>query len=141
MNLRMGTQSFLNVTIPVLWGTRAILQDSQGKLSIIDLSGDEARLEIISGSPAPGIDFRPIPDGVAILADDKEVYSFDPNRGLLQSESLGLPPCHITPSGTMVGSNSFMGNVVQGFGVGLKITQEGIAMGAPVPDDLAELII
>ena len=141
MNLRMGSQSFFNVQIPLLWGSRAILQDKKEQISIIDLGGEEARLEVLAGKPAPGVDFKPTHEGVTIIIDDVEVYTFDADRALLQSESLNLPPVRIGSSETIVGTNRFSGNVVQGFGVGIKVSERGIAMGAPLPEGLAKLVV
>ena len=42
MNIDMGTQKFMNVDIPLLWGKRAIIEDKKGKISIISLEGKEA---------------------------------------------------------------------------------------------------
>ena len=48
MNLRMGRQVLMNVQIPLLWGERAIIQDKRNRISIIDLSGDKARIEVLA---------------------------------------------------------------------------------------------
>jgi hypothetical protein len=141
MNFQMGGQVFRDVQIPFLWGERAVIQDRQGRLSIIDLSGEEARLEILADEPAPGITFRPRIDGVVILSDGTELYSYNPREKVLTSISLGLPECQISPSATRVGTNQFIGNVISGVGVGIAVTRDGIALGAPVPPKLAKLVI
>lgn len=142
MNLSMGRHVFKNVTIPLLWGTRAVVQDKERRLSIIDLAGPVARLEILAGRPAPGIDFRLAIDGTIILSPGgDELYRFDNSQGALFSIGLGLPDCRIMDSQIVIGSNVFAGNVVQGFGVGIAVTHEGIILGGPLPSGLATLAV
>src|SRR5712692_9899225 len=105
MNLRMGGQYFKDVQIPLLWGTRAVLQDKQGRLSVIDLSSDTASLEILADEPAAGVAFAPRVDGYVILADGRELYAYNPQERLLSSISLELPECQILPRGIRVGTN------------------------------------
>ena len=141
MNLRMGSQVFRNVKIPVLWGQRAILQDHHGRLSVIDLSGERARLEVLADEPAPGVGFRPQSDGVVILQDNVELYSYNPRDNSISDISLGLPDVEISAGGIRVGTNRFSGNVVSESGVGFAISKEGTAVGAPLPPGLARLTI
>ena len=141
MNLQMGGQVFRDVQIPFLWGERAVIQDRRGRLSIIDLSGEEARLEILADEPAPGIAFRPRIDGVVILSDNIELYTYNPRERILTSISLGLLELQISPSATRVGTNQFIGNIISGGGVGIAVTRDGIAFGGPVPPKLARLVI
>lgn len=140
MNLQLGSNVFKDVSIPVLWGTRAILQDRRGKVSVIDLSGETPKLEILGDRPAPGIDFTlRVDGGFTILADSNELYAYDPKERRFVPISLRLPELEISDSFTRVGSNTFSGNVVVGFGVGIRVSEDGIAMGAPLPDGLARL--
>jgi hypothetical protein len=141
MKIRMGSQIFENVQIPLLWGTRAVIQDMKGRLSIIDLSGDKAKLEILGEKPAPGVEYRPLIEGFEILDEGSPLYVYSPSEKLLISKSLGLPDCQISPGGIRVGTNVFSGNVVAGFGVGIVVTSAGIGMGAPLPKNLADLVI
>jgi hypothetical protein len=141
MNLRMGSQVFVNVQIPLLWGERAIVQDDRDRVSILDLSGEKARLEVLADEPAPGVGFRPRVDGVVILQDGVELYSYNPQEKTLSSLSLGLPEVQLSSAGTRIGSNWFSGNVVAGYGVGLAVNKEGISLGAPLPPKLAKLTV
>jgi len=141
MNLRMGSQIFRSVQIPLLWGDRAVLQDSKGRLSVIDLSGPKARLEILADKPAEGTAFRPRIDGIVILRDGEELYAYNAREKVLSPIALQLPECQITPWTTRVGSNQFSGNLVSGFGVGIAVSGSGIAVGAPVPPGLAKLVL
>lgn len=141
MNMRMGGQTLLNVQIPLLWGDRAVVQDKQGRLSIIDLSMNAARAEILGDEPAPGVSFRPSVEGYTIVKDGVELYRYNPNERQLTSISLGLPECQITPTQTRVGGSRFSGNVISGFGVGIAVTKNGVAVGAPLPSGLAELVL
>ena len=141
MNLQMGSQIFRDVQIPLLWGSRAVVQDQERRLSVIDLSGGIAKLEIVGDKPAPGIEFVPTVEGFEVLADGEPVYSYNPDRKTLTSLALGLPECEIGASHTRVGSNIFSGNIVSGFGVGIKVSSKELAVGAPLPPGLAKLVI
>jgi hypothetical protein len=141
MNLRMGSQVFMNVQIPLLWGDRAIVQDAHHRLSVIDLSGESAHVEVLGDEPAPGVAFRLRIDGVVILRNGVELYSYDPREKTLSSLSLGLPEVQISAAGTRIGTNSFSGNVLTGPDVGIAVSREGISLGAPLPPKLARLIL
>ena len=141
MNLKMGSQVFVNVQIPLLWGTRAVVQDEEGRLSVIDLAGDTAKLEILGDKPAPGVAFVPTIDGHTILSNDKQLYTYNPKEKTLTSISLGLPECQVKPWEIRVGSSVFSGNAIVGFGVGIAVQESGITMGGPLPPGLAKLII
>lgn len=141
MNIKMGGQMFRDVQIPLLWGTRAILQDQQGRLSVVDLNGDSAKLEIVGDEPAPNIEFLPTGDGFKILSNRKELYTYNPRHKTLTSISLGLPECQIGKGETRVGTSILSGNFIAESGVGIAVTQNGMAIGAPLPTGLAELTI
>jgi hypothetical protein len=141
MTLRMGSQLFLNVQIPLLWGERAIVQDKENRISILDLSGARARVEVLSDEPAPGVSFRPSAGGLVIMRDGAELYTYDSNEKAISSLSLGLPDVQISATGTRIGTNWFSGNVIAGSGVGFVVSKEGIAMGAPLPSELAKLTL
>ena len=141
MKINMGSQIFRDVMIPLLWGSRAVVQDKQGRLSVIDLSGKEARLEIVGDRPAPGTEFKPTIDGVTILENGKELYNYNPESKVLRSISLSLPECEIGPWQIRVGTNTFSGNMVSGYGVGIAVSEQGIGMGVPLPKNLAKLVV
>ena len=97
MRLKLGGSVFEDVQIPVLWGKRAILQDSAGRLSIVDLSGPSARIEILGNKVARGVRFSPTTDGFKVLASNREALrTFSPLDRRLTSESLGLPELQIS---------------------------------------------
>lgn len=141
MNLRMGSQIFSGVQIPLLWGSRAVIQDKKNRLSVIDLSGTKARLEILADAPANGVAFEPTFSGFKIIENGVALYLYDPEEKRLESLSLGLPVCEITPSGIRIGGSQFSNNYVHGYGVGMAVTPERISMGAPLPPGLAQLTI
>jgi hypothetical protein len=141
MNIQMGGQVFANVQIPLLWGSRAVIQDAKGRISIIDLSGPKAKLEIVGDKPAPGIEFRSVLEGYEILDQKSPIYTYSPAERLLIGRNLGLPDCQIGPNAIRVGTNVFSGNIVEGYGVGIMVTKSGIGMGAPIPKALAEFIV
>jgi hypothetical protein len=139
MNLIMGSQVFRDVQIPLLWGERAVVQDARGRLSVLDLSGESARLEVLADEPAPGVRFRPSVGGIVILQDGVELYTYNPREKTLSGSNLELPEVQISAAGTRIGTNWFSGNVVEGSGVGIAITRDGFAVGAPLPAKLARL--
>ncbi len=140
MNLAMGSHTFREVTVPLLWGSRAILEDDAGRLSVIDLAGDKAHLEILGDKPAPGVAFTPTIDGIAILSPQREeLYLYSPAERRLSTDRLNLPDCQILPDKILVGTNAFSSNMVSGFGVGIAITEHGISIGGPLPPGLARL--
>jgi hypothetical protein len=141
MNLKMGSQTFINVQIPLLWGDRAVLQDLEGRISVIDLSGDTPNLEIVGDKPAPGIEFLPTVDGYQILSNGEAIYNYNPNEKILISISLGLPNCEIGINETRVGNSIFSNNMIIGFDIGIAVGKKGISLGGPVPPGLAELKI
>lgn len=139
MKLTMGSQTFADVQVPILWGTRAVIQDKGARLSVIDLSGSTPKLEILGDKPAKGVEFLPTSDGFNILMDGEGLYSYNPDQKLLTSISLGLPNCRISESQIQVGSNTFSYNTIAGFEVGILVTKDHISLGAALPPDLTRL--
>jgi hypothetical protein len=142
VKLRIGGNSFSNVTIPVLWGTRAVLQHESGSLSIVNLGGSRPRVEVLKDKPAPRSHFIPVFGGFSILSEfNDELYSYSPDDKRLTSKSLDLPDCQVLEDVVRIGSNAFSKNMVAGAGVGILVTNSSIALGAPLPPDLAELVV
>ena len=92
MNIRLGDQVLRDVQIPLLWGSRAISQDRQGQLSVVDLS-EGIKIEIIGDQPVPGVPTVPNGHGFDVLADGKPLYHYDPDQKKLKSIDLDLPDC------------------------------------------------
>jgi len=142
MNLKFGSNLFLDVSIPVLWGQRALIQDTKGRLSVIDLSGSAAVLEVLGDEPAPETEYRPVVDGFQILRGGKAQFKFNPTDHLLTALSSRLPEIQISPHETRVGTNTFSGNSVIGMAVGIVVTEQGIQFGVSnVPEGLADLVV
>lgn len=142
MNLQLGSNVFRDVTIPVLWGKRALIQDEQSRLSIIDLAGDRALLEVLGDEPAPGIEFRPTSDGFLVIRNGETLYKFNPGQKILSGVSLDLPDVQINAYETRVGTNIFSGNSVSGMAIGIAIGEQGISFGvSQLPEGLADLVI
>jgi hypothetical protein len=139
MNIRMGSQVYRDVQIPLLWGERAIIVDEHGRLSIVDLSGERAHVEVLADEPAPGVGFRPELDGIVIVKEGTELYKYNQGGKTISSLGLGLPDIQISVEGTRVGTNWFSRNVFVGSGVGLAVSKEGISLAAPLPSKLARL--
>lgn len=140
MNVRMGSQTFVDVTIPVLWGTRAILQRPDGALSVLDLAGERAKPEILGDRPAPGVAYLPQAGGFRILGEGNQtLYVYEPERKRLTGVELRLPEVEVTPNAVRVGSNSFRGNVIAGCPVGIAVSETSITLGAELPPGLTML--
>jgi len=140
MNTRLGNNTLLNVDIPLLWGTRAVLQDDQGRLWIIDLSGSAPKPEIIGDKPAEGIEYVPTLDGgITILSARKELYSYNPHVRRISSIALNLPDCEIDEDSIRVAGMTISGNVQGGSPVGFKIDEHSVEMGGPLPHGLAKV--
>lgn len=142
MRIKLGGSVFENVRVPVLWGKRAILQDSAGRLSVIDLGQAVARIEVLGDKVARGIRFTPTVDGFKVLTDDGQaLYTFSPRDRRLTGESLRLPELQIKPSQIRIGTNTFQSSMVSGFEVGVVVEENGIGLGAPLPQGLATLVV
>jgi hypothetical protein len=138
----MGSHLFIDVQIPLLWGTRAILQDPEERLSIINLAGERAWLEVLEDEPAQGVSFAPSTEGFVIMdAKGTELYGVNPTAKSINPLSLRLPPVTISRDAIRVGPNTFQSNMVSGFGVGISVTETGIGIGSPIPPGLAALRI
>jgi len=138
----MGSHIFNDVTIPLLWGSRAVVQDTAGRLSVIDLSAQPGRLEILGDKVAPGVPFAPrLHDDFAILSASgrEELYSYSPReKRLVSLKWRFLPNCEILPGKIILGTNTFMGGSISGFGVGIGVSEDGsMFMGGPLPPGLA----
>lgn len=142
MNVSIGGNSFKGVTVPLLWGRKAVIQRDNGQVSVIDLSGESARLEVLDGQPSDGVAHRPIDGGFEILEFDTSVaYEYLEDGPTLHDPSKLLPDCRIESGGILVGTNFFGGNSVEGFAAGLVVDSRGISMAGPLPEGLARLSI
>ena len=140
MNFRLSGQFLADVKVPILWGSRAILQDQQGHLSIINLEGDTAVLEVIDDQPASRANFSRTTEGFVILdAEGTELYAVGPTTKSVTSALLRLPAITVGLREVRVGTNVFVGNMVAGLGVGIVVTEVGLVLGGSLPAGLAGL--
>ena len=139
MDIRLGGQLFRDVQIPLLWGSRAISQDRQGRLSVVDLS-EGVKIEIIGDEPVPGLPIVPNEHGFDVLVDGKPSYHYDPEQKKFTSIDLGLPDCQIGQKFVRIGANTFDSNSVIGVGIGVVVTQSKTWIGAPLPHELELLV-
>ncbi|MDQ6609952.1 MAG: hypothetical protein M3Y85_09045 [Bacteroidota bacterium] len=142
MNIKIGNHQFMNVAIPLLWGGRAVLQDQSARISVIDLTGIDAKLEILGDKPAEGIEYSLNLDGsFSIFRNNSELYKYHPKEKQLHSTTLRIPDCQITPTEIKIGASVFSGNTISGSAIGLFVDESGFGMGAPMPRNLAKLAI
>jgi hypothetical protein len=140
MDFRIRGQFFANVKVPVLWGSRAILQDQHGHLSIVNLNADGVVLEVIDDQPGLGTNFAPLTEGYVILdVEHAKLYTVNPKTKSLVPSMLRLPPVTVGVRELRIGANVFGGDIVVGIGVGIVVTESGIALGGPLPQALAAL--
>jgi hypothetical protein len=143
VNLQMGSQIFFDVNIPLLWGTRAVVQDRDRHLSVIDLSGEKARVEILADHPAPKSRYTLTFEGffTILSRSGDELYSYSPDEKKLTNSALDLPDVQILSDAIKIGTNVFSNNTIIGSAVGIAVTATGFSMAAPLPPNLAELVV
>lgn len=142
MDIAISGHQFRDVGIPLLWGNRAVLADKKGRLSVINLSDHEARLELLADKPAPGVRYEPVAGGFKIWGPDNEpAFIFKNGDRTLTSINERLPEVQLSEREIRAGSISFSSNSVSGHGVGIHVTEDGIGMGGPLPPGLAKLKI
>jgi hypothetical protein len=133
MDFRIGGQFFSNVRVPVLWGSRAILRDQRGNLSIVNLEGESPILEVIDDWPAAGANVSPTTEGYVILdCEGRQLYTVNPLTKSLTPVALRLPAVMLGEHELRLGSHVFEVNMV-GVGVGILVTESGISLGGPLP--------
>lgn len=140
MNIRISGNIFQNVSIPLLWGKRAFIQDDQGRLSIINLSGSNATLEVLFDKPARGVPHKPFEGGFEILHGDPN-YSYLVDDNIVKSSDGSLPEVTLYNDGLKIGGATFRNNTVIGSSIGIQVTEQGFMMGGPLPKGLAELSV
>lgn len=141
MRARFGSQIFENVSIPVLWGKRAVIGHPGGALSIINLADSEAKPEIIGDTPGTMVSFSEQEDGYVIYVDDSPQYFYSPTRKLLRDLTGRLPDCTIRDNEITIGTNRISGSMISGTGVGVGISEQGFFIGGPIPEGLAPLVL
>jgi hypothetical protein len=67
--------------------------------------------------------------------------SLNPSSGVITAVSLELPEVEISPNATRLGSSFFSENSIVGFGVGIAVDEQGLSMGAPLPEGLAKFVV
>ena len=139
MNVSFGSQVFNQVQVPLLWGSRAIVSHPTGEYSVIDLSGDSARPEIIKNVPASQIEYAEREDGLVIFKESSEAFFFSPARALFRDISTSLPECEIRKDSIRIGSNTIGASMISGFEVGIGVSENGMFIGGPLPQGLAAL--
>jgi len=141
VDIRFGSQIFSGVQIPLLWGTRAVIGHPNGELSIIDLSGDAAKPEIVINAPWHGVEYAEKEDGFVIYSESKALYFYSPPRKVIRDLFGKLPECEITKDRVRLGTNIISNSMIHGFQVGIGVTESGFFIGGPAPKGLTPLIV
>lgn len=141
MKIQFGSQIFAGVQIPLLWGTRAVIGHPNGNISVIDLNGEVAKPEIVNNLPWQGIEYAEMEDGFVIYSESKATYFYSPPRKIIRDLSGKLPECEIGADRVRIGTNTISNSMIQGFQVGIGVTESGMFIGGPAPKGLAPLII
>lgn len=139
MDFKVGSINFNNVKIPLLWGTKAVLSQSNGSLSVIDLSGEIASPQVVADEPWNDIEYTEKEDGFVIFENDVQSYFYSPARKILRDLTGKLPECELGKEFVRIGTNKIGGGMVSGFGVGIGVSESGFFMGGPIPEGLAKL--
>ena len=135
MNIKLGDKVVRDVQIPLLWGSRAVSQDRNGRLSIVDLS-EGAKIEIAGDRPVPGVPIVKNGHGFDVLLDGKPLYHYDPDQKTLISIDLGLPDCQVGSRFVRVGANTFGSNGGTDSGIGIVVTTTATWIGGSLPQAL-----
>lgn len=141
MDFIIGSVNFRGVKIPLLWGKKAILSHSNSALSVVDLSGELAILQILADEPWNDIEYSEKEDGFVIYENDTQSYFFSPVRKMFRDLTGKLPECELGTDCTRIGTNRICGGMISGFGVGIGVSESGFFMGGPIPEGLAKLKI
>lgn len=139
MDFRIGAVSFSGVKIPLLWGKKAVFSHSDGTLSVVDLSGEKAILQVVGDEPWNGIEYTEKEDGFVIYENDVQAYFYSPARKIFRDMTGGLPECELGKDFARIGTNKINGGMVSGFGVGIGVSENGFFIGGPIPEGLASL--
>ena len=140
MDIEIGSNRFADVAIPLLWGTKAVIQTASG-VSVIELAGPRAQLEILAGRPADGALYTEVAGGFEITSEYGISFVFQTTPTSLRDPQGVLPDCVIDEHGITVGGSRFSGNVFSGSAVGLLVTDDRISIAAPLPDGLVRLVV
>lgn len=141
MNIKFGSQTFVGVQIPLLWGTRAVIGHADGAISIIDLGGETAKPEIVANSPWQGIEYAESEDGFKIYSAGRVLYFYSPHRKIIRDLVGNLPECEISSDRIRVGTNTISSSMIRGFQVGVGVSENGFFMGGPAPKGLAPFVV
>lgn len=141
MDIRFGSQTFVGVHVPLLWGTRAVIGHPNGEMSIIDLGGETAKPEVVTNAPWLGIEYAEMEDGFVIYSNGKAAYFYSPPRKMIRDLSGKLPECEITNDQVRIGMSTISNSMIRGFQVGIGVTENGFFIGGPIPAGLAPLAL
>jgi hypothetical protein len=139
VDIVLGDQVLRDVQIPLLWGSRAISQDRNGHLTVIELS-EGVEIEIIGDQPVPGVQTIADEYGFDIVQKGKPLYHYDPEQKTLSALNLDLPDCQVGSHFVRVGANTFENNAVASAGVGIVVTSTATWIGAQIPEKLRPLV-
>jgi hypothetical protein len=139
MDIRLGKLVLRDVQIPLLWGSRAISQDRDGHLTVMDMS-QGVEIEIMGDRPVPGVQTVAGEHGFDVLRKGKPLYHYDPEQKTLSSIDLDLPDCQVGQRFVRVGATTFGANTITGFEAAIMVTADATWVGAPLPPKLQRLL-
>lgn len=139
VNLKIDSHSLQDIRIPVLWGDRAIIQESNNRLSVIDTGGLKPTLEVLRNQPAPGVGFIPTMFGFQVLRSP-DTYQFNVQEGTFSTQTLGLPDVQLDEFYIRVEAEIYPNlGAFESVGI-LQVTPDGNKFGVPMPFALSRLI-
>ncbi len=140
MDLIINSHSFQNIRIPVIWGERAIVQEPNTILSVIDIGDVMPALEILRNRPAPGISFLPTRSGFQVMRSPGDLYQFNVEERTFSTQTLGLADVQIDDFYIRVGTQVYPN--LDGFEAAgrLQVTPDDVKVGVPMPFALFRLI-
>jgi hypothetical protein len=140
MDLKVGTRELQDVGIPLLWGDRAVVQDSHNRLSVVNYGSRPTRLEILEDQPAPGANFVPTTGGFRILSFPAGSYDFNVQDRTLSSPTNDLPECQIDELNVRVGEEVYPKSADYRTDSSLQVTAHDVRLVTRLPRALAKLV-
>ena len=140
MDLNINSHSFQNIRIPLIWRERAIVQEPNKIMSVINIGDFLPNLEILRNRPAPGINFLLTWSGFQVMRFPRDLYEFNVRERTFTTQTLGLPDVQIDDFYIRVGTLVYPN--LDGFEAAgrLQVTPDDVKVGVPMPFALFRLI-
>jgi hypothetical protein len=124
----------------VLWGDRAIIQEPNRALSVVNIGGIWPAFEILRDRPAAGIGFLPTWSGFQIMESSGDRYEYNVRDRTFTTQTLGLPEVQIDDFYLRAGSEVYPNYEGYGDLIGIHVISDEVKIGVPLPFALFRLV-